>query len=43
MTHLDENLRAADLTLTVEDMQTLENAVAKIETVGERYPAKEQK
>lgn len=43
MGHLDENLRAADLTLTVEDMQALESAVAEIEIVGDRYPAKEQK
>lgn len=43
MAHLDENLRTADLTLTVEDMQALESAVGKIEIVGERYPAKEQK
>lgn len=41
--HFDENLRAADLTLTAQDVEDLEKAVSKLAIVGERYPVKEQK
>lgn len=41
--HLDENLKAADLTLTAQDVEDLEKAVSKLAIVGERYPVKEQK
>jgi aryl-alcohol dehydrogenase-like predicted oxidoreductase len=43
LAHLEENLRAADLTLTLAEMQELETAISKIEIVGERYPASQQK
>lgn len=43
LAHLDENLRAADLTLTPDDLRELENAVSKIQIVGDRYPAEQQR
>lgn len=39
LAHLDENLRAAEVTLTPADVQELETAVSKIQIVGDRYPA----
>jgi aryl-alcohol dehydrogenase-like predicted oxidoreductase len=35
---LDENLAAADLELTSEDLRQIETAAAKIDVQGERYP-----
>lgn len=43
LAHLDENLRAAELTLTPDEVRELESAVAKIEIVGDRYPAEQQR
>lgn len=43
LAHLDENLRAADLVLTPAEVQELEAAVSKIQIVGDRYPASQQK
>ncbi|MFT4066739.1 aldo/keto reductase [Paraburkholderia sp.] len=43
LAHLDENLRAADVTLTPADIQELEAAVSRIRIVGDRYPASLQK
>lgn len=43
LAHLDENLRAAEVTLTPADVQELETAVSKIQIVGDRYPASQQK
>ncbi|AWM79893.1 aldo/keto reductase [Gammaproteobacteria bacterium ESL0073] len=43
LSHLEEDLRAADFVLTVQDVNELEAAVAKIAIVGDRYPASEQK
>lgn len=36
---LEENISSADLELTAEDLQTIEDAAAKIEIIGDRYPA----
>lgn len=41
--HLDENLRASDVTLTTAEVQELEAAVASIQIVGDRYPASLQR
>ncbi len=42
LSHLEENLRAADFTLTSQEVAELENAVATITIVGDRDPASEQ-
>jgi aryl-alcohol dehydrogenase-like predicted oxidoreductase len=39
---LEENLSAADLTLTLNDMAELDDASARIQVQGERYPASMQ-
>jgi aryl-alcohol dehydrogenase-like predicted oxidoreductase len=36
---LDENLRAADLELTPDDLAEIDRAAAEIEVAGDRYPA----
>jgi len=38
LTRLDENLGAADLTLTTEDLAKLDEASTQVKIVGERYP-----
>lgn len=43
LSHLDENLRTAEVTLTPAEIQELEAAVSKIQIVGDRYPAAQQK
>jgi aryl-alcohol dehydrogenase-like predicted oxidoreductase len=43
LAHLYENLLAADLKLSGEEIDELERAVAKITIVGDRYPADQQK
>ena len=43
LAHLEENLRAADLKLSPSEMSELEGAVSKIEIVGARYSAEQQK
>lgn len=43
LSHLEENIRAANLNLGNEDWQELENLLAKVEIIGERYPADQQK
>ena len=43
LAHLDENLRAAEVTLTPAEVQELETAVSEIQIVGDRYPASQQK
>jgi aryl-alcohol dehydrogenase-like predicted oxidoreductase len=35
---LEENLRAADLTLSGDDLTVIETAISEMEVVGERYP-----
>lgn len=42
LAHLDENLRATRVTLTPAEVQELEAAVARIQIVGDRYPASQQ-
>ncbi len=41
--HLEENLRTLDFTLTVEEWHELETAVAAIPVVGDRYNAEQQR
>lgn len=43
MAHLEENLRAANQELTASDVTELEAAVSKVEIVGARYPAEQEK
>ncbi len=43
LAHLEENLRTPDLALTAAEMSELEEAVSKIEIVGARYPAEQQR
>lgn len=43
LSHLEENLRAADQKLSGDEMRDLEAAVSKIKIVGDRYPADQQK
>ena len=43
LSHLEENIRAANLNLDRADWQELEGALAKIEIIGDRYPAEQQK
>jgi aryl-alcohol dehydrogenase-like predicted oxidoreductase len=40
---LEENLGAAAVELTAEDLQTIENALSTIKVLGDRYPAHMQK
>lgn len=39
LSHLEENLRAADIQFTADEMHEIENAVAAIPVVGSRYDA----
>ena len=39
ISHLEENLRAADVKFSAEEMLSLENAIAEIPVVGSRYDA----
>lgn len=41
--HLEENIRAANVALKRSDWQELENALAKVRIVGDRYPAEQQR
>ncbi|HMU29140.1 MAG TPA: aldo/keto reductase [Nitrospira sp.] len=43
LAHLEENLRTADLKLSAAEMSEIEGSVSKIEIVGDRYPAEQQK
>ncbi|HEX4665203.1 MAG TPA: hypothetical protein VH207_01280 [Chthoniobacterales bacterium] len=36
---LEENIAAAEVELTVRDLEEIERAAAEIEVEGERYPA----
>ncbi len=42
LAHLEENLGAAELTFTADEIRELESAVSKIRIVGDRYPAEQQ-
>jgi len=35
---LEENIKAAEIRLTAEDLRDIDSAAAKIEVQGERYP-----
>lgn len=39
LSHLEENLRAADIRFTADEMHEIENAIAAIPVVGSRYDA----
>ncbi|WP_447642135.1 MULTISPECIES: aldo/keto reductase [Chitinophagaceae] len=43
LSHLEENLRAAEFNFSPQEWNELETAVANIKIVGNRYPASEQK
>lgn len=43
LSHLEENLRTLDFTLTTGEWKLLENAVAAIPVTGDRYNAEQQK
>lgn len=42
LSHLEENLRAADIRFTAEEMRNLEEAVAAIPVTGSRYNAEQE-
>lgn len=42
LAHLEENLRSPHFTFTADEMRELEDAVSKVNIVGDRYPAEEQ-
>jgi aryl-alcohol dehydrogenase-like predicted oxidoreductase len=43
LAHLEENLRAAEITLTDEDLKELNEEVSKIEITGNRYSPEQEK
>lgn len=43
LSHLEENLRAADFTCTPQEWAELENTLAQVKIIGDRYPAEQQK
>lgn len=43
LAHLEENLRAAALRLSAAEVNEIENTVSKIQIVGDRYPAEQQR
>ena len=43
LSHLEENIRAANVALKRSDWQELENSLAKVRIVGDRYPAEQQR
>lgn len=43
LSHLDENLRTLDFTVSPEEWRKLETAVAAIPVVGDRYNAEQQR
>ena len=38
VSHLEENLAAADMTLSGEELTTIGAAISEMEVVGSRYP-----
>lgn len=42
LAHLEENIRAADIKISKNDWQILENELSNIEIMGSRYPADQQ-
>ncbi len=43
LSHLEENLRTADMQLSADDVRELEAALDKFPVVGDRYPAEQQR
>lgn len=43
LSHLEENIRAASLAVSPEEWKELEEALSKVEIVGDRYPAEQQR
>jgi aryl-alcohol dehydrogenase-like predicted oxidoreductase len=43
LAHLEENLRAADLTLASDELRELDSVVSKVQIVGDRYPSEQQR
>ncbi len=43
LSHLEENLRAANMDISPAEWKELENALAKVVIIGDRYPAEQQK
>lgn len=42
LSHLEENIRAADIRISQKDWENLENELAGIKIMGDRYPADQQ-
>ena len=42
LSHLEENLRAAEIRFSAEEMRELESAIAKIPVRGSRYNAEQE-
>ena len=42
LSHLEENIRAADIRISQKDWKNLENELAGIKIMGDRYPADQQ-
>lgn len=43
LSHLDENLRTANLKLTPNEVRELETSLSKVQIIGDRYPAEQQR
>lgn len=43
LSHLEENIRATNLAVSPEEWKELEEALSKVEIVGDRYPAEQQR
>ena len=43
LSHLEENIRAANLAVSPEEWKELEEALSRVEIVGDRYPAEQQR
>lgn len=43
LSHLEENIRATNLDVSPEEWKELEEALSKVEIVGDRYPAEQQR
>ena len=43
LSRLEENIRAADIELTKDDLNSINEALAKIKVEGERYPEELEK
>lgn len=43
LSHLEENIRAANLAVSPQEWKELEDALSRVEIVGDRYPAEQQR